>query len=88
MVRRIPAPVFDSMHYPPTLCLFLPNVQICIALTVFREELSLKIVALFAALLFFKFFHVLIDERMNHVSVHDLHCFHRTSSELLRLQTT
>ena len=41
--------------------------EVCIALTVFREELNLRIFGLFAALLFSKFFHVLIDERMNHV---------------------
>jgi len=52
---------------PPALIDSHPPRQVCIALTVFREELNLRIVALFAALLFSKFFHVLIDERMNHV---------------------
>lgn len=42
--------------------------EICIALTVFREELSLRIGGLFLMLLFSKFFHVLLDERVNDVS--------------------
>jgi E3 ubiquitin-protein ligase synoviolin len=41
--------------------------EVCIALTVFREELDARIVGLFAALLFSKYFHVLVDERMNFV---------------------
>jgi E3 ubiquitin-protein ligase synoviolin len=41
--------------------------EVLIALTIFREELSLRVLSLFAMLLFSKFFHVLADERMNEV---------------------
>jgi hypothetical protein len=43
--------------------------EVCIALTVFREELSLRILGLFLGLLVSKFFHVVADERLNHVGV-------------------
>ena len=42
--------------------------EVCIALTIFREELNFRVLSLFAMLLFSKFFHVLIDERLNNVS--------------------
>jgi hypothetical protein len=41
--------------------------EVCIALTIFREELNFRVLCLFAMLLFSKFFHVLIDERLNNV---------------------
>lgn len=41
--------------------------EVCIALTIFREELNFRILSLFAILLFSKFFHVLVDERLNEV---------------------
>lgn len=37
------------------------------ALTLFREELNLRVLALFAMLMFSKFFHTVLDERMNYV---------------------
>ena len=43
--------------------------EVFIALTLFREELSLRVLALFIGLLVFKFFHVVVDERLNHVRV-------------------
>ena len=39
--------------------------EICISLTLFREELNLRVLTMFVALLFSKFFNVLVDERMN-----------------------
>ena len=42
--------------------------EVCIALTLFREELNLRVLGLFAMLMFSKFFHTVLDERMNFVS--------------------
>lgn len=41
--------------------------EVCVALTLFREELSTRVVGLFAMLLFSRFFHTVLDERMNYV---------------------
>jgi E3 ubiquitin-protein ligase synoviolin len=41
--------------------------EIAIALTIFREELNLRVVSIFGLLLFSKFFHVIMDERMNYI---------------------
>lgn len=53
--------VNDSLRYT------IPEV--CIALTMFREELSTRILSLFALLLFSKFFHVLADMRVDQMEV-------------------
>ena len=42
-------------------------LEVCFSLTMFRAELSLRVLALFVALLISKLFHVVADERMNHV---------------------
>ncbi len=41
--------------------------EVCIALTIFREELNVRVLSLFGMLLFSKFFHVVLDERMNYL---------------------
>lgn len=50
--------------------------EICVALTLFREELTMRVLGLFAMLLFSRFFHTVLDERMNFVSddKHARHC--------------
>jgi hypothetical protein len=62
-----PPPAGQVERVNETLRFTIPEV--CIALTVFREELSLRILGLFLGLLVSKFFHVVADERLNHVSV-------------------
>ena len=41
--------------------------EVIIALTIFREEFNARVVSLFAMLLFSKFFHIVVDERMTWV---------------------
>jgi E3 ubiquitin-protein ligase synoviolin len=45
--------------------------ETCLALTIFREELSTKLFSLFTALLFFKIFHWLCTERMVHTETRE-----------------
>lgn len=40
----------------------------CLALTIFRQELDMKVVALFTALLFVKIFHWLAEMRVENVN--------------------
>ena len=42
--------------------------QTCVALTLFRDDLNLRVLGLFGMLLCSKFFHTVLDERMDFVS--------------------
>jgi E3 ubiquitin-protein ligase synoviolin len=46
-------------------------METCLALTIFREELSARVVTLFTALLFFKAFHWLARARVEHIEQTD-----------------
>ena len=56
---RPPQRMYDSLRFA--------ILEICLALTIFREELSPRVIALFVGLLVFKAFHVLVDARMENV---------------------
>ena len=44
-------------------------IDTCLALTIFREELNIRVFAMFTALIFFKIFHWLAEKRQLHLEV-------------------
>ena len=62
--------------------------ETCLALTIFREELSTKLFSLFTALLFFKIFHWLCTERMVHTETRERDVPPATHLRLVLLMST